>query len=274
MGVRLTDLPDALRDEGVEPVIVDGFQTRGFDFPDMPELHLVHWTAGPRTGKTPSLRTVTYGRPDLPYNLCTVLQSREGGTLPDKAYCVSSGKAVHAGEGRWMGISSGNTNGTGNEIEWSGPAEPFPGNRYETTIKIAAAHIRLQGTDARYVCNHKNYATPAGRKIDTNIDVVRLQIDVGLQFQAPAPPSTIPQEEEEMELPAKIVKGNGSSQWYATDGITKQWIRNREHAAVLISIGHGEAQSGTGDLSKASEIVPFTWPQLVVDSIRLVGTNA
>ncbi len=176
--MRMTDLPDALRDEGVEPVVVDGFATRGYDFPDAPELHLVHWTAGPATGRTPSLSTVTHGRPDLPYNLCSVLQSREGGTRPDKAYCVSSGRAVHAGEGAWDGVVQGNTNGTGNEIEWSGPGEAFPGNRYETTIRIAAAHIKLQRSQAKRVCNHREYALPPGRKIDTNLDGGRIRADV------------------------------------------------------------------------------------------------
>jgi hypothetical protein len=126
---------------------------------------------------------VTYGRPDLPYNLCQVLQSREGGTKPDKAYCVSSGRAVHAGEGIWAGVSSGNTNGTGNEIEWSGPTEPFPGNRRETAIRIACAHLKLQRSQARYACNHREYAKPDGRKIDTNLDGTRLRADTDARLQ-------------------------------------------------------------------------------------------
>lgn len=179
---RLLDLPDALRDQGVEPVIVDGFATRGIAFEGNPRIHLFHWTAGPATGVTPSLRTVTYGRGEpnpLPGPLCQVLQSREGGTKPDKAYCVASGQANHAGVGVWSGVTSGNRNGTGNEIEWSGPGEVFPQNRYETTVRIGAAFQSLNpNPDGKWCCNHREYATPIGRKIDTNLDGNRLRLAV------------------------------------------------------------------------------------------------
>jgi hypothetical protein len=226
--VRLLEYPDALRDFDVEPVIVDGFAGRGPDFSVVaPPLHLVHWTAGSRTGTVPSLRTVTFGRPDLPYNLCQILQSREGGTLPDKAYCVSAGRAVHAGEGVWLGVERGNSNGTGNEIEWSGPAEPFPGNRYDTTVRIAAASIKLQMSSSRYVPNHREYALPPGRKVDTNLDGLRLRRDIESLLGAPIP--TPPgDEEDDMEV---------TFAWFQLPGVDGVHLYAVTHAKAATSAG-------------------------------------
>lgn len=275
--MRLLDLPDALRDQGVEPVIVAGFQTRGGSFSAPPRLHLRHWTAGPARGVTPSLATVTFGRPDLRHNLCQILQSREGGTRPDKAYCVSSGMAVHAGTGRWHGIERANSHGTGNEIEWSGPGEVFPQNRIETSVRIAAACQSLHpDPDGDYCCEHREYALPHGRKIDTNLDgdLFRRSVNNRLLLPNPQPPLVVPTpEEDSMELPADIVRGSEKTgEWYVSDGITKQHLQNKEHAALLISLGHAKAEKGTGDLAKAKDILPYTWPQPVLNSIRLVGS--
>jgi hypothetical protein len=219
---------------------------------------------------------VTFGRPDLRYNLCQILQSREGGTRPDKAYCVSSGQAVHAGTGLWKGVARANSHGTGNEIEWSGPDEIFPQNRIETSVRIAAACQSLHpAPDGDYCCEHREYATPPGRKQDTNLDggLFRRSVDNRLLL----PPGTaVPplhpteQEEDEMETPATIVTGT-DGHWYLSDAITKQHIQNREHAALLINQGRAVAKKGTGDLAKAKDIEPHSWPQHVINSIRLVG---
>jgi hypothetical protein len=176
---RATDLPDALRDQGVEPVLVAGYLTRGVPFAEVPRISLEHWTAGPATGRAPSLQTVTNGRSDLPGPLCAVLQERTGGPGLDRAYVVATGVANHAGEGVWAGITSGNRRGLGNEVEWSGPGEDFPGNRYETSVRILAAFQSLHPTPAGlWVCNHREYALPRGRKIDTNLDGPSLRADV------------------------------------------------------------------------------------------------
>ena len=173
--MRLLGLPDALRDFGVEPVLVAGWETRGNEFDQTPRLHLRHWTAGPTKGRIPSLRTVTLGRPDLPGPLAQVLQSRESSTGLDKAYVIASGIANHAGAGSWPkgdgAFTSGNRQGTGNEIEWSGPGESFGSNRIETSERIAAAFQSLHPNPwGSFCCEHREYAEPAGRKIDTNLN--------------------------------------------------------------------------------------------------------
>lgn len=172
--MRLLDLPDALRDQGLEPVIVDGWLRRGNDFVEPPRIHIRHWTAGPAAGKSPCLGIVTNGRSDLPGPLAQDLQERSGftaGDAFDRVFVVASGVANHAGAGNWAGIDSGNRKGTGNEIEWSGPGEAFPPNRIETSVRIAAAYQSLHpDPGGQWCCEHREYALPKGRKIDTNLN--------------------------------------------------------------------------------------------------------
>jgi hypothetical protein len=177
--VRLLGLPDALREFDLEPVLSAGWETRGLEFDDDPIITLRHWTAGAITGKSPSLRIVTFGRPDLKGPLATVLQERTGGSGLDRVHVIASGRANHAGEGSWQGVTSGNRRGTGNEIEWAGPHEAFPVNRIETSERIAAALLSLSKyQDGKHACEHREYALPPGRKIDTNLngDTFRLRV--------------------------------------------------------------------------------------------------
>lgn len=168
--MRTLELPDALRRYGVEPVLVAGWATRGNEYPARPQGGLRHWTAGATTGRTPSLGVVTSGRSDLPGPLCAVLQSREAPGTRDKAYVIASGKSNHAGAGNWHGLDS-NYELLGLEIEWSGPNEPFSAARQDVSERIMAAFLDVcHATDNRLVAEHREYALPAGRKPDTNLD--------------------------------------------------------------------------------------------------------
>lgn len=101
-----------------------------------------------------------------------------------------------------------------------------------------------------------------------------------IEYVAPVKPTpdnpnpTVLEEEDDMQHPAEIVQGDGAiGVWFVTDRITKQWIRNKQHAAVLVQDGHKAEDSGTpGDLTGA-KIEPYTWPQKALDSIRLVGPS-
>lgn len=197
--MRLLDLPDALRDFGVEPVLVAGWATRGLPFEVDPVITLRHWTAGALTGKSPSLRIVTEGRSDLPGPLCQILQERTGGPGLDRALVVASGRANHAGVGAWQGILSGNRQGTGNEIEWAGPHEAFPSRRKETSERIAAALLSLSRTqDGKYACEHREYALPPGRKVDTNLSGAEFRLRVQQLLVKPEPKPEPPKEENDM----------------------------------------------------------------------------
>jgi hypothetical protein len=184
VSLRLSSLPDALRAQGIEPVLVAGWEARGLAFDAKPTITLRHWTAGPKVGKAPSLGTVTNGRSDLPGPLCQVLQERTGGAGLDRAYVVASGRANHAGTGTWAGVNSGNRMGTGLEIEWSGdPTEDFNARRIESSVRIVTALQTLSSAPAgKWCCEHREYATPAGRKVDTNLpgDVLRTSVQARL----------------------------------------------------------------------------------------------
>lgn len=169
--MRVLEVPDMLRKYDVEPVIVDGFESRGKEFPERPDGALRHWTVGGMSA-TSSLKVVTYGRgrPNpLAGPLCTILQSREKSNRDDKAYCVASGKANHAGDGLWNGIR-GNYRLLGLEIEWQGPNESFSGRRKDVSERIMRALLDCcTGENNDDVAEHREYALPKGRKQDTNL---------------------------------------------------------------------------------------------------------
>lgn len=107
-----------------------------------------------------------------------------------------------------------------------------------------------------------------------NIPQAVLDYESSVSPAPPTPaPSPSPKEEDNMNIPAVIIKSDDPAdegRWYVTDTITRQWIMNRSHAAILISQGAAKAQAGTGDQNRTAEIVPFTWPGIAVASIRLV----
>lgn len=160
-----TGLADRLRAKGVRVVEVDGWRTRG-STTYTPDLGIWHHTAGAASGSAPSLAVCIYGRPGLSGPLCQVLQSRDPDGN-DIAYVIAAGRANHAGVGTWRGIS-GNSRAFGVEVEHTGTTVQ-PGVRHEITARIIAAGLEGGSRDARNVCRHAEYATPAGRKIDFNI---------------------------------------------------------------------------------------------------------
>jgi N-acetyl-anhydromuramyl-L-alanine amidase AmpD len=67
------------------------------------------------------------------------MQSREAGEGNDKAYVIAAGRANHAGEGGWKGLS-GNSSVYGLEIEHTGTST-LPMHRQQTAARIHAAMI-------------------------------------------------------------------------------------------------------------------------------------
>jgi hypothetical protein len=280
--VRILELPDMLRKYDVEPVLAAGWETRGIEFPSRPDGALRHWTYGGLALGWPSMNTLIYGRGKpgdsnyLPGPLCQVSQERGPSTRDDRCLVIASGKANHAGEGEWNGIS-GNYRLLGNEIEWRYDSEPFPARRVDVSERIMAALLDCcLGTDNNDVAEHREYAPT--RKIDTNLsgDDLRRRVAELRSGLGPAPSPTTPSIDEEddiMNFPAEIVEGDATvGTWYVTDRVTKQHIKNRYHAAILVQGGHKAENPGTaGDLTGA-QIKPFRWPQKALDSIRTVGS--
>jgi hypothetical protein len=192
--MRIHELPAKLRERGLTVREVAGWETRGNEFPTRPDGALRHWDAIGSKAPTAGLGVITNGRPDLAGPLAQVYQSRytDANGL-DIVYVVASGKANHAGAGEWNGIS-GNYNLLGVEIAWSGPSEPFPAKRKLTSELVMRALLDCcAGTNPNDVAEHREYAKPAGRKIDTNLDGNELRRRmVELNQPAPALPPSIP----------------------------------------------------------------------------------
>lgn len=151
---------DTLRSFGLTIREVNGCWTRGTDTLD-PEGGVNHHTAGARFGFAPSLDYIVRNV------LANAVQSRETDANGlDVIYFTAAGKANHAGVGEWNGVS-GNSHFVGLEVEHIGTtAEPFPSLRRETSARFHAASARHFRYAPGMVCQHHEYAKPAGRKGD------------------------------------------------------------------------------------------------------------
>lgn len=150
--MRDTGIAGRLRAAGLVVVEVAGWQTRGSETFD-PRGSVDHHTAGPRAGNAPSLGICINGRSDLPGPLCHVLIGRD-----NTCYVIAAGRAHHAGQGGWRGLS-GNSSVYGIERENVGTvAEPWRRDQTHTAAIAHAALLRGPGLDAAMVCEHKEWA--------------------------------------------------------------------------------------------------------------------
>ncbi len=171
MGFRLTHLPTAIRDHGVDVVELAGWQGRGIEFPRAPLGGIDHWTVGAPTGELPSAAILTYGRSDLLGPLCNVARGRRVGNRRARAFMVASGKANHAGRGRLStsrGVADSNYDLFGLEVEYRPWSEPIRDEDLDVDARIHAAAAQVCGYTPDDVVGHWEYATPAGRKVDRN----------------------------------------------------------------------------------------------------------
>ena len=173
--MRLTGLPDKLRQWGLNVVEVPGWETRGVDFPKMPSVVVCHHTGTPlRPGKDlPTQRVLVEGRSDLPGPLCQVGLGYSG-----TVYVIAAGKANHAGKGHWNGHTVGNTDSVGIEAESPGDGTWTQAQRLAYPRVCAALHDLL-GTGASLTCAHRESAEPHGRKDDPvgiDMDLLRGQV--------------------------------------------------------------------------------------------------
>jgi hypothetical protein len=214
--MRDTGIADRLRAAGLPVVECDGWQTRGSDS-FSPAGSVNHHTAGPASGSTPSLGTVINGRPDLSGPLANVLQSREPDGN-DIAYVVAAGRANHAGEGGWRGLS-GNSSVYGLEIEHTG-TEPLPEHRQR---RAAAIHAAMFGGDPGMVCQHREWAPE--RKPDAaegvDPDTFRTWVAEGGSGAAPTPPPP-------MEVPGMFLLYEPAGRYWLVGDTTKTQIGGDE----------------------------------------------
>ena len=151
--MRDKGLADRLRAAGLAVVECDGWQTRGSDSFN-PRGGVDHHTAGSNNGNAPSLNVCIHGREGLSGPLCNVLQGFDG-----TCYVIASGRANHAGEGGWRGLS-GNSSVYGFERENTGYDPPRPG-QHESAARAWAAIIDgspAGAIDPSMVCGHREWA--------------------------------------------------------------------------------------------------------------------
>lgn len=167
MTFSLLWLEPVLRNAGLKVATVDGWETRGRGDMGLLEGVMCHDTANAAPGNMPTLRTLIEGRPDLAGPLAQLGLGRDG-----TFYVVAAGRCNHAGEGMWQGCTTGNSSFIGIEAENSGVGEPWPDVQMDAYRRgVAAILAKLQrASDA--CAGHKEYALPAGRKVDPSFDMV------------------------------------------------------------------------------------------------------
>lgn len=194
---QLLEVVRRLRAQGHTVVEVPGWQTRGTR-PMTARGRLEHHTAGARTGDTPSLHVVTFGRAGLRNALCRWYVSRSG-----VIYLVALRLAWHAG----AGVKGSNATLSGTEAEHSGSAsEPWTAASLAAQAAVSATEADVLGYPRSAVWEHREHAP--SRKIDrTGIDGARWRARVvdtatgptSRPSPTPTPtPTPAPTEDDEM----------------------------------------------------------------------------
>lgn len=187
--MMMTWLADVLRAAGLAVQEIDGWKTRGRGQMVAAKGVLVHHTGGAAKGNAPSLNLIVNGRSDLPGPLSQLVLGRDG-----TFYVVAAGRCNHAGGGIWMGITAGNSNFIGIECENMGTvADPWPVVQMTALRTGVAALLAHMGVDDMMVAGHREYALPAGRKIDPLFDMNAFRAQVEAEMaKRPAAQMTAP----------------------------------------------------------------------------------
>jgi peptidoglycan hydrolase-like protein with peptidoglycan-binding domain len=175
MAFSLTWLPEVLRAEGLKVAETEGWTTRGRGELGRVRGVMCHHTASSAEGNMPTLSVLKNGRPGLSGPLAQLGLGRDG-----TFYVIAAGRANHAGDGIWRGLSSGNSSFIGIEGENGGRQTdawpPVQMDAYRRGVAAILKHIRA---DADMCCGHREYALPKGRKIDPLFDMAEFRREVG-----------------------------------------------------------------------------------------------
>ena len=166
-------LPGVLRAAGLDVEETEGWQTRGHG--DVSETRgvMCHHTCGPPHGNI-HLPILIDGRPDLAGPLCQLGLGRDG-----TYFCIAAGKAWHASDGEWQGLTAGNSHFIGIEAENTGlPSDPWPAVQIRAYTRGAAAILRHIGARPIMCCGHAEYALPVARKSDPSFDMNLFRAEV------------------------------------------------------------------------------------------------
>ena len=220
MAFSLTWLPDVLKAAGLKVSLVPGWESRGLG--DVGNIFgvICHHTgvADPQKRIMPSLRSLRDGRQAsaglqaLPGPLAQLGLGRDG-----TYFVIAAGRAIHAGLGKFKGQVNGNSNFVGIEAENGGVPGDFPWPRIQLDAyhRGVAAILKHLSKDETFCCGHKEYALPAGRKADPNLDMNSFRASVAAILKGtvpaptlipaiePAPPPGIPKARPTLRRPSK-----------------------------------------------------------------------
>jgi hypothetical protein len=162
--VILSTLADVVRKSGLPVEEVTGWQNRGHGPFARVETIVCHHTAGAVSGNMPSLTVVARGRQGLPGPLCNLGLGRDG-----TVYVVAAGIAWHAGA--VSDIRHSNAHSIGIEAEATGTTY-WPVVQMDAFARLCRTLCDHYGIPVSRVLGHKEVASPRGRKIDPNFDMV------------------------------------------------------------------------------------------------------
>lgn len=187
MVYKLTWLAGVLKEAGLKVAEVPGWESRGRGEMGDAIGVICHHTVGAPTGNMPSLQTLVNGTSQLGGPLSQLGLGRDG-----TYYVIAAGRCNHAGTGKWMDETDGNARFIGIEAENTGlVTDPWPAVQMDAYKRGAAALLRHMGSSAGYCAGHKEYALPAGRKIDPLFDMTAFRADVASILAGTAPPPVL-----------------------------------------------------------------------------------
>ena len=166
-----TRLERAVRNAGVKYKKVSGWASRGHGTMGSIQSVICHHTAGPKSGNSPSLSVVAYGRPGLSGPLAQLFLARDG-----TVYLVAAGISYHAG--RVSSNRYANSHAIGIEAEATG-LDSWPAHQIEEYAKLCKALCKEFGLPVSRVQGHKEVAVPRGRKPDPNFSMSDFRKKVG-----------------------------------------------------------------------------------------------
>ena len=166
-----TRLERAVKNAGVKYRKVSGWASRGHGTMGSIQSVIVHHTAGPKRGNSPSLNVVAYGRPGLSGPLAQLCLARDG-----TVYLVAAGISYHAG--RVSSNRYANSHAIGIEAEATG-LDSWPAHQIEEYAKLCKALCKEFGLSYSRVQGHKEVAVPRGRKPDPNFNMSSFRAKVG-----------------------------------------------------------------------------------------------
>lgn len=194
----------AARATGLPVVEVEGWRTRGSETFNPAGL-VWHHTAWPMTNSDmPSLNLITYqGNATTPPPLANFGLGRSG-----TIYVVAAGRANHAGEGGWGGLT-GNSSVFGIEAEHPGTSgTAWSDAQLDAYVKLSAELAKRGGFAAGMVCGHKEWApTRKVDPIDLDMEDMRRRIALAMEDDmTPIPqPDWLPDEVIDRLMAAKVI---------------------------------------------------------------------